>query len=108
VDVQRLRSALRQSVALAIGFRGVNSIYLIIGQLAFALWAVAPILFRIVDAQVRRRHDESGHTAAAIKDQRSTLQWGELVVITGRQGRASLRSRKSWPISADRGRTRDG
>jgi uncharacterized membrane protein YgaE (UPF0421/DUF939 family) len=59
VDVQRLRGALRQSVALAIGFAVSIPIYLIIGQLAFALWAVAPILFRIIDAQVRLRHDKA-------------------------------------------------
>ena len=56
-DLHRLQSALWQTVAMAIGFAVSIPLYLLIGQRAFALWALAPLVINLIlRPRLRRRH----------------------------------------------------
>jgi len=56
-DLQRLQSALWQTVAMAIGFAVSIPLYLLIGQRAFAVWALAPLVINLIlRPRLRRRH----------------------------------------------------
>jgi hypothetical protein len=56
-DLQRLHSALWQTVAMAIGFAVSIPLYLLIGQRAFAVWALAPLVINLIlRPRLRRRH----------------------------------------------------
>jgi hypothetical protein len=61
-DVERLQGARWQTVAIAIGFAASIPLYLLIGQRAFAVWAIAPILSNFTQAALRRRHPKVGIT----------------------------------------------
>jgi uncharacterized membrane protein len=55
-DLQRLQSGLWQTVAMAIGFAVSIPLYLLIGQRAFAVWAVAPLVSNLIlQPWLRRR-----------------------------------------------------
>jgi uncharacterized membrane protein len=54
-DVQRLAGGLWQTVAMAIGFAVSIPLYLAIGQWAFAVWGVAPVVANLLQRQWQRR-----------------------------------------------------
>ena len=56
-DLQRLQAALWQTVVMAIGFAVSIPLYLLIGQRAFAVWALAPLVINLIlRPRLRRRH----------------------------------------------------
>ena len=59
-DLQRLQSGLWQTVAMAIGFAVSIPLYLLIGQRAFAIWAVTPLVSNLIlQPWLRRRQARS-------------------------------------------------
>jgi hypothetical protein len=54
VGLQGLQEALRQTVAMAIGFAISIPLYLLIDQRAFAVWAVTPMVSNLI-RRIRQR-----------------------------------------------------
>jgi uncharacterized membrane protein len=55
LDMQRLRGGLWQSIAMALGFAISIPLYLVIGQVAFAVWAAVPITANLIKPFLRGR-----------------------------------------------------